>query len=88
MTTTTFTSAYQQAQAERTRTRKPRTPLTVTAARFLGRHLPTWSNIRTTVYAIAGFGLIDAAAWQYETWSGLLVTGISVLIVEALSGDK
>lgn len=86
MTTTTFTSSYQQARAERER--KPRKSITVTAARFLGRHLPQWKNIRTAVYAIVGFGLIDAAAWQYETWSGLLVTGCSVLIVEALSGDK
>jgi hypothetical protein len=66
--------------------RPPRIPLTVRAARAAARLLPRWTTIRTAVLSLAGFGLLTAAAWQISHTLGLTAAGVSLLILEALSG--
>lgn len=73
--------------ARETAPRPPRTPLTVRAARTVARLLPRWSTIRTAVLSVAGFGLLTAAAWYLHIAAGLAVGGVSLLILEALSGS-
>lgn len=68
--------------------RSPRTPLTIRAARRLARMLPRWSTVRTAALSISGFGLITAAAWHLHTVAGLATAGVSLLILEALSGGE
>ncbi len=69
----------------------PRTPLTVRAARLIGslaaRVTPSWAALRTLLLTVTAFALIDVAAWQWHTWSGLVVTALSLLAFEALSGS-
>lgn len=84
----TWTAFSQAFKAERSTAipRPPRTPLTIRAARALARVLPRWAAVRTATLSTTGFGLITAAAWQVHTVAGLAVAGVSLLILEALSG--
>jgi hypothetical protein len=57
-----------------------------TVARFAARRLPRWAQVRTAVMAFTAFGLITAAAWMIAVPLGLLSAGLSLLVIEALSG--
>jgi len=78
--------------AERTADRPKRTrrPLLVLAAQALGRAAgrinPSWAALRTLVLTLSAFGLIDTAAFHFGRWVGLAVTGVSLLVIEALTG--
>jgi hypothetical protein len=67
----------------------PRTPVLTRAARailgLVGR--VKWRAARTPILAVGGFGFLDAAAWTAATWAGLAAVGVSLLILEALSGE-
>jgi len=76
--------AFPPKQQDRT----PRIPLTVRAARLLARVLPRWAALRTLVLSLAGFGLLTWAAWELHHIAGLAVGGVSLLILEALSGGE
>lgn len=84
---TAATTAYRQARAERA-ARRPRVPLTVRAARWAGRRLPAVAAVRTFVLSVAGFGLLTLAAWELHHAAGLAAGGVSLLILEALSGGE
>jgi hypothetical protein len=47
-----------------------------------------WHTARTPALSIAGFGCITAAAWTLHTAAGLLMAGVSLLILEALGGEE
>lgn len=86
---TTFGQAFRIERRVRDVTsRPPRTPYTVRAARVLARLLPRWAALRTLLLSVAGFGLLTAAAWCIAVPLGLAVGGISLLVLEALSGDR
>ncbi|WP_084965267.1 hypothetical protein [Thermoactinospora rubra] len=78
--------AFRAERATTSRPRPPRTPYTVRAARWLARRLPRWHTIRTLTLSTAGFGLLTAAAWTLHIAAGLAAAGISLLVLEALSG--
>lgn len=73
-----------QTRAERRSGRPPRTPVLTLA----GRYFPLWVNVRRFLAYVTGFGLVDAAAWQFATWSGLLVAGLAILALDFLCGDE
>lgn len=86
---TTFTEAFRaERRAAASALRPPRIPLTVRAGRFLARRLPRWQTIRTACLSVGGFGCLTAAAWQLHVVAGLAVAGASLLVLEALSGDR
>jgi hypothetical protein len=68
--------------------RAPRIPYTVRVARWLARRLPAWHALRTLLLSVAGFGCITAAAWTLHVAAGLAVAGVSLLVLEALSGGE
>jgi len=78
--------------AERTADRPKRTrrPLLVLAAQALGRAAarisPSWAALRTLVLTLTAFALIDTASFHFGRWIGLAITGVSLLIIEALTG--
>lgn len=53
---------------------------------ILGR----WSiRVRTAIFTLGGFGSLTAAAWTWIGLSaGLAAAGLSLLIIEALSGGE
>lgn len=77
--------AFKAARAERPNTHS--TPILVFLARFLGTYLPTWRKVRTAAMQLAAFGLLDYAAFQWNFIAGLVATGVSLLILEALGGS-
>lgn len=77
--------AYRAERAAAT-PKPPRTPLTIRAAQWAARRLPAWPALRRVVLVLAGFGLLVAAAWQVSLTLGLVAAGVSLLVVEALSG--
>ena len=68
-------------------TRPARTPLLLLLVAWAGAHLPAWSKVRTTVMQLTAFGFLDYAAFQHSTITGCVAVGVSLLILEALSGD-
>jgi hypothetical protein len=86
---TTFSEAFRSERATAARApRAPRIPYTVRAARWLARRLPAWHALRTLLLSVAGFGLLTAAAWTLHVAAGLAVAGVSLLVLEALSGGE
>lgn len=97
MTTITaeFRAERQRLHATNGHVPKARTPVLVivagvlgTVARFAARRLPRWAQVRTLVMSVAGFGLITAAAWTVAVPLGLLVGGLSLLVVEMLNAPE
>ena len=62
--------------------------MVVTVARFAGRRMPRWTQVRTAVLQVAGLGLLTLAAFQLATWAGFAAAGLSVLVLEALTGPS
>lgn len=84
-----FMDAFRVERRARTAAvRPPRIPYTVRAARWLARRLPSWAALRTLLLSVAGFGMLTAAAWTLHLAAGLAVGGISLLILESLSGGE
>jgi len=73
------------------RPKRTRRPLLVLAAQALGRAAGRlsigWAALRTLALTLAGFALIDYAAWQWHHIVGYLVAGLSLLALEALTGS-
>lgn len=86
MATSAFTQGFRERRAA-TQTRRPRTPILLRAGRLAARVLPTWAGFRAFVLHLAGLGCLTAAAWIYALWAGLVAAGISLLILEALTGS-
>lgn len=68
-------------------TRKKREPLLTKIVKLTAKVLPRASSVRRFVLQVGGLSLLDAAAWQFTTWSGLLATGISLLVFDFLVSD-
>ncbi|MGP3917672.1 hypothetical protein [Nonomuraea sp. 10N515B] len=83
----TFRQAF-RTERQAAASRPPRTPLTVRAARLLARCLPRWAAIRTFLLSVAGFGAITVAAFQIAVPLGWAIGGMSLLVLEALSGGE
>lgn len=49
---------------------------------------PLWTQARTAVLTVAGFGGLTASAWTgLGTWAGLAAGGLSCLVIEYLTSD-
>lgn len=86
---TTFMDAFhteRKTAIANAKPRPPRTPLLVRAVRLAAKVLPRWATIRTAALSVTGFGLLTAAAWTLHLTAGLAVAGVSLLILEALTG--
>lgn len=83
----TFRDGYAQARAARMNNHKPRrTPLLVRAGRLAARALPTWHGFRRAVLSVGGFAGLSYAAWLVSVPLGIAAAGVSLLILEALTG--
>ena len=81
----TFISAF-RAQRAAAVPKRPRTPLLTHLGRFAARALPTWAGLRTFTLSAAGFGALTAAAWTLALPAGLATLGVSLLLLEYLTG--
>jgi hypothetical protein len=84
----TASEAYATGRAARAIEHRPRrTSVVKKLAVLAGRRLPRWQEVRSTVLQVAGLGLLDAGAFELHTVAGLVTTGVSLLVLEWLSGD-
>lgn len=81
---TTLRAAKRPEQADAT----PRTPLAARARRVAARALPRLAGLRTAALTTAGFATIDAGVWQINHIAGTIAAGVSLLLLEALSGGE
>lgn len=85
MVTDTFTRAY-RAQRAATKTRQPRVPLLARAGNLAAKALPRWDTIRRAALSLGGLGGLTAAAWTVALPLGLTAAGLSLLVLEWLTG--
>jgi hypothetical protein len=83
---TSMTEAWAGARAAR-RVRPARTPILLVLVRFFASVLPSWPKVRTTVMQVAAFGFLSYAVWGWSHLLGYAAIGVSLFILEALSGD-
>ena len=81
----TVIEAYRLARTQKVR--KPRESLVLRLAGSLGERLPELSQVRTVVLQVSGIGLIDYSAYRLSTTLGVLAVGISLFVIESLSGE-
>lgn len=78
--------------AERTRRlsapREKRRALLVTVAVFLAAHLPSVRKARSAVLQVGGLVALDLAAWQFRPLAGLVAIGVSLFVLEWLTGGS
>lgn len=65
-----------------------REAILVRLARLAGRRLPTLRRARTALLQVAGFGFLDYSVWGWNHLVGYAAVGASLLILEALGGDR
>jgi hypothetical protein len=58
------------------------------AVAYAGRKLPSWKRARTAAMQTAGFGAIDAGLFGWHWIAGAIGIGVSLLILEALGGER
>lgn len=79
-----MTEAFTAGRAER-RVRR-REAVIPRVAKFLGRRLPTWRAAKSFVLQVSGLACVDLAAFQWTLTAGLVVTGVSLFVLEWLVG--
>lgn len=70
--------------------RKPvrRESLTVRAVTALARRLPSWQRARSAVMQTGACVAIDVGLFQWESIAGWVGVGVSLFVLEALSGGE
>jgi hypothetical protein len=86
MTVSTFTAAFHNERATR-RPRAPRTPIAVRLGRLAAKTLPRFAALRRTVMITAGFGALSYAAYEVAHPAGIAAAGVSLLLLDWLSGS-
>lgn len=81
----TVIEAYRLARTQKVR--KPRKSYVKAFATWLAQKLPDASQVRTVALQMGGIGFVDYAAWRVSVTLGVLVIGVSLIVIEALSGE-
>jgi hypothetical protein len=83
----TVFEAWSAGRAER-KTRAVRSPVLTRVVRWLAGHTPPWSRARSTVLQVTALGLLDYAAFEWHHLVGYVAIGVSLLVFEALGGER
>jgi hypothetical protein len=65
-----------------------RTPVLVHLGRLAARAVAGLPRLRTATMSVGGFGCLVAAAWMVAVPAGLAAAGVSLLVLEYLSGEQ
>lgn len=96
----TFQEAYaaqrEHLQTEVQRKKRTRKPILATlwvilgtlAGSLTGQTIMWYARLRRTVLYLVGFGFIDYAAWDWNPTFGYLCIGVSLLVLDSLSGGS
>ena len=83
---TTIGATWSAARSARA-ARPARVSLLMGIVAWCARVSPSWPKVRTTVMQLAAFAFLDYAAWRWSVIAGCVAIGVSLFILEALSGD-
>lgn len=83
----TLVESWRAGRSEKTRTARAR-PILITIFKWAGRRFPSWRRVRTGAMQVTAFGFLDYAAWSWHHLVGYVAIGVSLLILEALGGEK
>lgn len=61
---------------------------TAAAGRFLSPAKPVWANLAAIPLTVAGIGCLDATAFLWNFLAGLALTGVSLIVLEAMIADE
>lgn len=64
-----------------------RTPFLAKLAHWAAKSLPRFETIRRVTLLVGAVALIDLSAWQFTVWAGLLVTGLSLFVLDWMFSD-
>lgn len=78
--------AWKHGRAARTTAR--RESLTLRAVTALARKLPSWQRARSAVMQTGACAAIDMGLFQWESIAGWVGVGVSLFVLEALSGGE
>lgn len=83
----TITDTWRETRAARAA--RPVRPAVLPAlVKLAAKRLPNLRRVRTCLLQVAGFGFIDYAVWGWHHLVGYAAVGLSLLVLEALSGDR
>lgn len=82
---TTISQAWATA---RPRTRRTARPALLLLVSWLARKLPSWKRARTAVMQWGAFAAIDTGLFGWHWIAGTVGIGVSLLVLEALGGDR
>jgi hypothetical protein len=60
----------------------------VQLATWAAKTLPTWQCARSAVMQTAGCAAVDVALFQWGSIAGWVGVGVSLFVLEALSGER
>ena len=69
-------------------TRPARPAVLPALVKLAARRLPTLRRFRTALLQVTGLGFIDYAVWGWHHLAGYVAVGVSLLILEALGGER
>lgn len=84
---TTLTQAWAAGRATRTRRRSAQ-PALLLLVSWLARKTPTWKRARTAVMQWGAFAAIDIGLFGWHWIAGTIGIGVSLLVLEALGGER
>lgn len=59
-----------------------------TVVKIVAAKVPLWRRVRSAVLTWCGLGFLSYAAWQWNWIVGCAAIGLSLLVIEALGGDR
>lgn len=86
MTTTTFAASYAATRAKLGRS--ARTSVVALLGRAAARAAYAAGSARRALFTVGGFALIAYAAWEVAQPLGLVTAGVSLLLLDYLTGDS
>jgi hypothetical protein len=78
--------AWRAARASRPA--RQRASMVMALVAWMARVLPAWPRVRTAVMQVGGFIAIDYGVWSASHIWGYVAAGVSLLVLEALSGSS
>lgn len=81
--------AWNAGRASKTTARRERrTALLVRLVTTIAAVLPAWRTLRSAVLQVGGLAVLDVAAWQYRQAAGMVAVGVSLFVLEWLTGER
>lgn len=84
----TIAESWRQGRTERAaRPARTRAAVLPAIVKAIATRAPSWKRSRSALLQVAGFGFLDYAVYGWNHLAGFAAIGVSLFVLEALSGD-